>query len=51
LRSLRMQSGLKVKTAATILELVESIVARVLNTLIWAGGGMLFPWFVMGVSG
>jgi len=32
-------------------KLVESIVARVLNTLTAASDGMLFPSFVMAVSG
>jgi hypothetical protein len=33
------------------LKLVESIVARVLNTLTGSSDGMLFPSFVMAVSG
>ena len=51
LRDLRQQAGLTVKQAAQLMELVESIVARMLNTLTVANGGMLFPSFVMAVSG
>ena len=51
LRELRLEAKLPVKTAAAALELVESIVARMLNTLTVANGGMLFPSFVMAVSG
>jgi hypothetical protein len=51
LRELRQQAGLTVKLAARLMELVESIVARVLNTLIRAGGGRLFPWLVIPVPG